>query len=220
MKTSPFFLGLALLIVITAAITAYSGFQTGRWMPLRGLEESRKLLRELPMTIGDWTAEEELELFKQDTAQLQIEDGYIYRKYQNVKTQAEVHLVIMVGKTGLVVVHTPEVCFGGRNYEKADTRSVETFPIAEYSGSGPTDDSFWKVDFINRAVEGGTISFYYGVSVDGAWLAAENPRVSLRHYRYAYRLQAQAAVDGDTDNVRDFLHDILPTLHEFIKPCR
>lgn len=219
-KPTSFFFGLFLLIVLMIGVTAYCGILTGRWAPFTGLEEAREVLRELPLTIGDWEAGEERQLSKDDVTMLQIENGYICRRYKNSVSQAEVNLVIMIGKTGLVTAHTPEFCFGGRNYEKESTRSAIAFPIVNYSGKGPTDDLLWKVNFINRAAQGGTISFYYGVGVGDSWLASENPRTELLRYRYAYKLQAEAMVDGETDNVRQFLGDTLPTVQKYLRPCQ
>lgn len=219
-KAPPIVFGIILLSVLMLAITAYCGMLTERWTPFTGLSDARAKLKELPLTIGDWEAEGEGVLAKEDVIMLQIENGYISRRYKNSKTQAVVNLVLMIGKTGLIVVHTPEVCFGGKNYEKEETRSVVSFPIVDYSGVGPTDDEFWKVNFVNRAAQGGTISFYYGVSVGDSWIAAENPRSSLQRFRYVYKIQAEAMVDGETDNVHLFLSDCLPTIHEYMLPYK
>lgn len=219
-KSTTFYFGLILLVALMLGVTAYCGLLTERWAPFTGLEEARKVLRELPMKIGDWEASEDRPLSKDEIAMLQIENGYVCRRYKNTTTQAEVNLVLMIGKTGLVTAHTPEFCFGGRNFEKEKTRSAVAFPIVHYSGKGPTDDMFWKVNFVNRAAQGGTISFYYGFGVGDTWLASENPRFELLSYRYAYKLQAEAMVDGETDNVRQFLTDCLPTIQEHLRPCR
>lgn len=220
MKSKTFVIGLILVVLAMLGTTVYCGWLTERWAPFAGLDETRDVLKSLPMTIGDWEAEEELSLAKGDITMLRIENGYISRQYRNSRNQATVNLVIMVGQTGRVVVHTPETCFGGRNYEKEDGKEVIVFPIEDYSGSGPPDDKFWKVNFVNRAAQGGTISFYYATSVGDAWVASDNPRNLFRRYRYAYRIQAESRVEGEADNVAEFLTDCLPVIHEHLRPCR
>lgn len=220
MKSKTFIIGLILVVLVMLGTTVYCGWLTERWAPFAGLEETRKALKELPLTIGDWEAAEELSLLKGDVTMLRIENGYISRRYKNSRNQATVNLVIMAGQTGRVVVHTPEVCFGGKNFEKEDTKTVVAFPIEDYSGNGPPEDEFWKVNFVNRSAQGGTISFYFATSVGDSWVASENPRNLFRRYRFAYRIQVEAMVDGETDNVAEFLTDCLPKIHEHMRPCR
>lgn len=204
------------------AVTLYCGTLTGRWSSFRGLDESKEALQTLPWTIGDWVADPEHagKLAKDDVTMLQIENAYIVRRYKHSKTLTEVNLILMVGPTGRVVVHTPEICFGGRDYEKEEAKAVVAFPAGTYSESGAADDTFWKLNFVNKSVRGGTISFYYGVSVGDVWAALENPRSDFQRYRYAYKLQAEAAVDGENDNVKQFLEDCLPTIHGCMRPCQ
>lgn len=221
-KSAPLFLGIFLIIAIMLSVTLYCGSLTGRWSTFRGLDESKEALQQLPWTIGDWEANPEKagKLSKEDVNMLQIEDAYIVRRYKNTKTMAEVNLIMMVGPTGRVVVHTPEICFGGRDYEKEDAKIVVSFPVGNYMENDATDDMFWKLNFVNKSARGGTISFYYGVSAGGPWIASENPRSDFQRYRYAYKLQAEASVDGETDNVKQFLEDCLATIHEHMRPCQ
>lgn len=219
-KTSQFAVGIIVAVVILVGVTAYSGMTSGRWGAFRGQEEAQKALKELPMEIGDWVADKEETLSRQDVLMLQIQNGYIVRRYVNAKTRATVNLMIMVGPTGRVVVHTPEVCFGGKNFEKEDSRTMVPITVPKSDGSGEWNNEFWRVNFINKSIQGGTISFYYGVSVGSEWNASDNPRLAFQYYRYAYRMQVEAFVDGETDNARVFLEECLPVIHDHLKPCR
>ncbi|GHT31303.1 hypothetical protein FACS1894214_2490 [Planctomycetales bacterium] len=218
-KLTSLVIGIVLIAGTMLTVTAVCGNLTGRWSRFKGLEESRTLLKELPSVIGDWEAdpEDDAVLSKSDIAMLEIENGYIVRKYKNSKNAATVNLMLIVGPTGKVVVHTPEICFGGRDYKKEDTRIKVEFPIADYSGSGATDDTFWKVRFTNQSISGGRIAFYYAVSSGNEWIASEDPRAALQRFRYVYKLQIQAFEDGDNDNVKAFLTDCLPVIHRHIK---
>lgn len=216
MKQSQYFVGIAVVAVIILGVSYYCGAQTGRWGAFTGITESQNLLKQLPLQIGDWTAEKDLELDKASIAELHIQNSYIHRIYKNARTQASVYLTIMVGPTGRVTVHTPEICFGGRDYTKDAERTSVVFP----STMGGADDAFWQVGFTNDAIGGAgssRISFYYAISVGKEWAAEQNPRDVFRKYRYAYKIQAQAQAGGDTDNVKEFLQDCLPTIHQHLR---
>jgi hypothetical protein len=220
-KSTQLIVGIILVIVITFGMTVYSGMQTGRWSLFKGLVEARERLKELPKEMSDWEIVGEDQPLDTETVNiLQIQDGYIARSYRNVKTQAVVHLVLMVGPTGRVVVHTPEICFGGRDYQKEENRVSVTIPVILQDNPDESEDTFWKIDFINRGLKRDKISFYYSVSLGQFWIATENPRSAFQSYRYAYKIQIQSLVNGEEDNVKTFLQDCLPTIHEFLRPCK
>ncbi|MDR3196883.1 MAG: EpsI family protein [Planctomycetaceae bacterium] len=219
-KSSQLIIGIVLIIVITFCMTIYSGVQTGRWSLFKGLAEARQLLKELPKEINDWVIVGEDQLLDLATiTELQIQDGYVARSYRHTKTQAVVHMVLMVGPTGHVVVHTPEICFGGRDYKKEENRVSVKIPVVLQDSPDESEDSFWKVDFVNRGLRRDKISFYYSVSLGQFWIATENPRSAFQFYRYVYKIQVQSLADGETDNVKNFLQDCLPAIHEFLRPC-
>lgn len=221
MKSSPLIVGIVLISSVILGVSYYCGAQTGRWGAFSGLPESQELLKKLPMQIGDWVAEKDFEMDKASVTELQIENGYINRAYKNTKTQATVYLTIIVGPTGRVTVHTPEICFGGRDYVKSNERLSVTFPaVPQENGTKMMDDAFWQVAFVNNAIgglESGKIVFYYGISIGKEWIAAKNPRYELRRFRYAYKLQAQARMDSEVDNVKEFLQDCSSVIHQYLR---
>jgi hypothetical protein len=213
--------GMVIVVAILLAITVYVGVKTARWSNFSGLDEARKKLKELPLTIGDWTAAAEEKLAEKDVNDLQIQDGYISRLYKNSKTRSEVYMTMMVGKTGIIVVHSPEICFGGRDYKKDEKGRLSIpFSILDFAGKANDENSLWKVKFINNSARGGTIAFYYGVNIGNGWVADENPRVKFSGFRYAYKIQVQAAEDGQDDTAKAFLADCLPTIREYVLPCK
>jgi len=174
------------------------------------------------MEIGDWKAADEGESDKTAVTMLRIQGSYVFRAYRNSMTQAVVYVTILVGPTGKVTVHTPEVCFGGKDYEKDAARS--SVQISVQRNEDEVVDSFWKINFTGRSLDvNNRISFYYAVSTGNAWEAVENPRSTFQAYRYVYKLQAEAfsgSGDADGDVVNNFLSDCLPTIHEHLRPCR
>lgn len=220
-KNTQFILGLVLVFVVGIAMTLYSGTMTGRWQAFSGLEDARKVLKDLPPVIGDWEMKSENEMASDEVTILQIQNGYVSRIYQHSGTKTIVHLVIMVGPTGRVVVHTPEICFGGKDYTKEDERTSVPISVSSIDGTRDLEDTFWKVDFVNRSLDlHGRISFYYAVSVGDTWIATERPRQTFQSYRYIYKLQVQAHTEAERDTVKEFLEDCLPTIHQYLRPCK
>ena len=221
--TVPLLLGTVLFAVVTVAITLYAGTLTGRWGTFRGMDEARASLKLLPMEIGKWKAEEERQIGEQAVAMLQIQDSYIFRSYKNSDTQDTIHLTLMVGPAGRITVHTPDICFGGRNYEKESQRTRVPISVQPQSGDREVKDELWRIDFVGRSLDvNNRISFYYAVSTGDAWQAVENPRWYFRTNRYVYKIQAEAysGVGDEDDTVKRFLEDCLPTIHESLRTCR
>lgn len=220
-KNGHFIVGLVVIVIIGLATTLYSGSMTGRWQSFSGLDDARKVLKEMPMKIGDWEADQENEMSADEVAILRVQNGYISRAYRNTRTRATVYLVIMIGPTGRVVVHTPEICFGGKDYAKEQERTSVPIAVSSIDGSKEMDDTFWKVDFVNRSLDlNGRISFYYAVSIGDAWVATERPRQTFQAYRYAYKIQVQSFTDAENDSVKAFLEECLPVIHQSMRPCR
>ncbi|GHT11108.1 hypothetical protein FACS1894170_04240 [Planctomycetales bacterium] len=219
MKIKSFFIGLIIFAVLTVVITVYSGSLTGRWGTPFAVNEARTVLKSLPLTIGNWEAAKEGELDKSSITMLGVQDSYITRSYKNTITQNVVHITIILGPSGRVTVHTPEICFGGKDYVKESERVSVPINIQIDNGAKIIEDSFWKVDFVGKSLDtNNRISFYYAHSDGGPWVATKNARWEFSKHRYAYKLQAQAysassSEDKSTDTVKEFLNEVLPEIH-------
>lgn len=221
-KTTPFVVGLVVIIVITITLTVVAGHLTARWWGFPGQKEASTRLLQLPAQMGNWVAGTEGTLDDESISSLRIQNSYIVRQYKHAVTQEVVHLTLMVGPSGKITAHTPEVCFGGRDFVKEATRVPVPFDVQLTSGEDVAD-VFWRVNFLGQSIldVGKRISFYYAISVGDTWQAVENPRTSFQAYRYVYKLQAQAQVGAGTgeDAVKKFLADCLPTIHEYLRQC-
>jgi len=226
-KTAPLFIGTAVIVVITLAVTAIAATFTGRFFEFRGIDEARTSMKALPMEIGRWQATNERQISDTAVKMLQIQNSYISRTYRHADTQDTVHMTLMVGPAGRITVHTPEICFGGRDYEKEMTPTRVPISVQVQSEDGETteiQDTFWRLDFVGRSMDiNNRISFYWGVSTGDAWQAVERERSrhEFRKLRFVYKLQAEAysGAGDDNDTVRRFLEDCLPTIHEHLGQC-
>ena len=217
-----FLAGIIVVFVLTIAVTLVAGWLTQRWEWFGGLSEAREALKSLPMQMGSWEADEEGTLTDESVNTLRIQNSYIYRMYKHKNTQVVVYVTLMVGPSGKITVHTPEICFGGRDYVKDSVRV--SVPITVQLSSGDDEDNtFWRVNFTGQSLDvNNRISFYYAVSTGGAWNAVEKPRTTYQKYRNVYKIQAQAyAGTGDEgDSVKQFLEDCLPFIHDHLMECK
>ncbi|MCL2709506.1 MAG: EpsI family protein [Planctomycetaceae bacterium] len=228
--TASFLLGTAVVVVLTLAFTWFAGTLTGRFGTFRGMDDARTSLKALPMEIGKWRAEEEQKMSDNAEKMLRVQDSYIIRTYKHADTQEDVHLTLMVGPSGRITVHTPEICFGGRDYEKEAARARVPISVQTQSEDGEISEiqnEFWRVDFVGRSLDfNNRISFYWAASSGDAWQASDRPRYDYRKLRYVYKLQAQAYsgagddnAGDDNDTVKRFLEECLPTIHEHLSQC-
>src|SRR5439155_7886441 len=101
-KTLPLLTGLVLLSL--AALV--HGVWTGRWETGRALEDACARVREVPLALGDWKAEElppDREAFARAGAR-----GYWMRLYRNGQSGEALTVLLMCGRAGKMSVHTPD----------------------------------------------------------------------------------------------------------------
>lgn len=218
---SNLYFGVVLILIILIAITVYSGTRTGRFFSIGGLDTASQRVRQLPMSIGNWVAQDNATLGREEVAALDIENRYVYRTYENKLTGDSVSFILMVGPTGFLVVHTPETCFGGDAYIKDEKAAAVAFPVADQPEGQANEDRFWKVVFQHRARANAAVLFYYGIKTDDGdfWRASDYPRSDFQSYPFVYKMQIQAygpanPEEGEVDAVTLFLRDALPTIRQ------
>lgn len=212
------FIGVAIIFAITLATTFYVGANWGRWNSFAGIDEAGELIRSIPLSVGDWKAEEDRTLDITSVNMLELA-SYIVRHYKNARTGESVSVILMIGPTGRLAVHTPAVCFGGRNYQ-SDGPAVRVKFTPTLADS--EENTFWRHSFTNNAYDGDCRVFYYALSTGNNWLALDNPRFELSNFRYLYKLHCEAIVPAGT-NFRDngdvisrFLKDFLPEIQPYL----
>ena len=209
-------LGLLIVCILTGGTTYVVGDNWGRWGAMSAsMAKAGNVLNELPKELPNWIADDEDQKLSQNAIEQLEVANYVVRRYTNRSTQERVSLIIMIGPTGRLVVHTPEICFGGRNYRAESSPIPATITYEDPNTHEPHKDVFRKLVFHNQAMEGGSKVFYYGVSVGGPWMEITgSSRSDLQKYRFLYKLQMEAFVPsnttGDNDVIARFLSEFLP----------
>ncbi|MGL6225749.1 MAG: exosortase-associated EpsI family protein [Thermoguttaceae bacterium] len=206
------------VLLLTAVMTYVAGANWGRWGGFsKQMENASQSLELIPKSFGDWEAGEDEQLNQTSVDMLELAD-YIVRQFVNQKTGERVSVLMMVGPTGRLVVHTPQVCFGGRNFKMMSDPIPVSFP-----GTGKEANNLSKLVFKNQSMNGGTKIFYYGVSTGGPWMPITNTsRYDLQGNRFLYKLQLEAFVKDEferDDCIKRFLNEFLPLIEGKMVSC-
>ena len=180
------------------------------------MSDAAEKLESLPRQFGDWEACGERRLDENTEKMLECA-GHISRRYVNRRTNAEISMIVLLGPSGPIAVHTPEICFSSRDYETKQAR--EAIQIDD-------QNQLWNVTFRSLKLDAESLSVYYGWSVGDKWAAADDPRYDFAGSPYLYKIQlAGTATLGNAgksnDDCRVFLSDFLPVLKKhLIEPSK
>jgi len=193
-------LACAVLIALTLLSGVLHGRMSNRWGQASRLAEAGSLLLGLPAEIGDWQQVGDSHQLSGEAAAVLECSGYVIRNYIHRDTRESVTVGLIVGPSGPMSVHTPEVCYSSRE-----------FPMI----AGPERQVLWRTTHKSVRLEGTALLVYYGWNDGTRWTAAEHPRFAYAGKPYLYKLQlavpAPLAASGDYEDAGlRFLRDFLP----------
>ena len=145
--------------------------------------------------------------------------GYVSRRYVHQKTGNAVTIAIMVGPSGPIAVHTPEVCYSSRAYGIEDPRTEVTFPPMASGGDSSQPQTLWKVTFRDNRTAIDQLRVYYAWatgkkgSTGTVWRAAARPRYEFAGEPMLYKLQIAGLLSaGSSGEAGDPCHQFLEAL--------
>jgi hypothetical protein len=210
------FLAAAALVLLTGTI---HGLWTGRWIVSYELRDSAALLRNVPMTIGDWKGENiEINPYELQMASIV---GYVKRRYTNVNDNTIVSVLIVSGRPGPISVHTPDICFEGAGYQLLRTPARLGVPY----DSGPKIADFFWGDFSKTGAAAPTnVRVFWSWYAGGVWRAPENPRLAHAMYRVIYKLYVLHETPGHPNKPAEdpslpFTRVVLPAIARALSPA-
>ncbi len=196
------------LLAIGIALIATTGYVYGRlsqrWGPTPDMTAAADHLRTMPKQFGDWHMTEEMELGT--TAEKMLEcAGHVTRRYVNRKTGARVTMFIIVGPPGPIAVHTPEICFSSRDYDKQGNKRTQV----SFASTGTEPHTLWQTTFRSKRITTDTLFVYYAWSTGDIWHASESPRYQYGGDPLLYKLQIAGLQETDgTDPCQQFLETL------------
>jgi hypothetical protein len=198
----------AIGLVVTIATGAVSGHLSQRWGPAPDLIAAGDQLKTMPEQFGNWQLVEE-DTMEESVVRMLSCSGYVNRKYVDRNSGEDVDVAIMVGPSGPISVHTPEICFSSRDYTlESDRQRVELTDADERL------HTVWSSTFRSNGALGAKLRVYYAWLPDDIWTAADSPRFTFAGRPLLFKLQAAAPImpgksNDSRDPVRRFLQDLL-----------
>ena len=192
MRTLPI-LSVALAVGLTILSGMIHGAMSGRWGSADAMASVANRFDALPDHFGPWYLTDETELDDYAEKILQCA-GYVNHRYAHRDTGQTVSVAVLLGPTGPMSVHTPEICYSSRAYERIGSRrrvSMET--------AGGIKDSFWVNDFQSTTLESYRLRVYYAWTDGERWSAANRPRFDFAGQPYLFKLQLAASLPPADD---------------------
>jgi hypothetical protein len=185
------------------------GLWTDRWQSSQALEEALERVSLVPMTVGDWRAEDldvDPEMFAAAGAQ-----KYWMRQYRQEATGEVFSVILMCGRGGKMAVHTPDVCYRGAGYEQVGSSQRLTIPLAD---SAPAE--FWTGNFMKgNSLAAGKLRLYWTWGAAGRWQAPDVPRFTFRGQPALFKLYVIHQTDAEaakSDAAVPFLQQLMPQM--------
>lgn len=214
MKNYSFIVIALILAVATVAGGAAHGRFSNRWGAQPDLIAAGKQLEEMPEQAGDWTLVPIDPLPPKTLKMLQC-TGSLHRKYENKKTGDILTIAVLLGPTGPIAVHTPEICYSARDFSILTPRQRWSPDTLSKPTADQPRDEFWDLRLQATDISGTKLRVIYGWTNGPTWQAVSQPRFTYGGSRYLYKLQLAGPVpsdDGQRDPCNDFLKHFLPEL--------
>ena len=207
-------------LVFIAILTFTIGFLISHYEAerMRNSTMFAELMEDIPEEFGNaedsgvWKRTESSELPDYAIDQLQVSDAEHW-VYVNEKTGDQVRVSFLIGPTGRLAVHTPDVCMVGGGYQIKNSAVREEFPKGDQK-SGDAD-TFWRASLVNGIAPDYQFVVYYALGTGKQWWAKENPRFELANFPFILKLQVETITTTDPERfnaAREFLKAILPEI--------
>jgi len=208
-------------LIASFVLLALSGvghrWLTGGFGTSSDLVEAAARLENVPLVLGDWEGQRK----SMDARALEIAgpENYFNGSYRNRKTGEQVSVTVLCGRRAQLVVHQPEVCYGGAGYHEAYDKERYTI---ESSGAGVVD-AFWTTPFVRSAATPDPLRIFWGWSDGGPWTAPASPRWSYLRSTYLYKLYVVRSMTKqdeplESDPAVGFLRQFVPELRRCLSP--
>jgi hypothetical protein len=201
---------------IIVMLTLFSGYVQGRlsnrWGPTADMKAAAKRFDQIPRKFGSWEMVDEVPMEDRVTEMLELpENGYLNGKFVNQSTGETIDAFIILGPPGPVSVHTPEICYSSKDYDRSDER------VAVKIGSGADAHEMWSITLRSNSVHKDRLRVYYGWGNADRWTAPYSPRFKFGGHGMLFKIQLAALLppeaSGESDDAcKRFLEEYLPII--------
>ncbi|MBM4000050.1 MAG: exosortase-associated EpsI family protein [Planctomycetes bacterium] len=210
--TKPALWVLAVGLALTAGSAAgYRSLSSNRLNP--GPSVSQSGLDAIPTVLGDWTATQSESIDERALEMLETKTHWA-RKYSSTTAGASVEVMVLVGPSGPLAAHTPEVCYGTQRYELLENEKIVSVPL-----EGGASAEFRLVQLQPRQPGVPELRVLYGWNDGTGWRSPAWARVVYANTERIMKLQMaipSTGIEGEPDV--EFLKQLLPHLNRLVAP--
>ena len=200
------------VVVVAIAITLVAGILhgnvSGRFGQSDQIIDAAEKLTKLPAQIGDWRLDADRELSQTAIDMLRCA-GYCNQTYVNQKTGEKVGVAVMLGPSGPMSVHAPEVCYA------ASFELIKTKTVVEAESDEEPKNALWDVLFESKEANRTRLNVLYGWSTGEGWIAPKQPRFKFAGTPFLYKLQISHPLppgESDSSVGLEFFQALIPHL--------
>lgn len=203
-------LAVALIAILTVPPALLQGRYVHRWQTPEAQVDAATHLEELPREFGRWRAVEDGEPLSAEVCQELGLSGNIKRTYVDVDSGTQIDLLLMVGASGKLVRHPPNICYGNRaNQQVGVMETISTTGVEPAS-------SLSLIEYRRDAEAAGTrFLVAYGFSTGEEWSSPKWPRMEFGGEPMLYKMQLLTPVAGD--NRQAALDEQVAFLNQFVQ---
>lgn len=209
MRSKTWISGLALIVLLTI----FSGYMQGTLQRRWGFSAAERMaaarMAEFPKVLGEWQTISELELSETSIKMLEP-SAYHVRVVKSPESPFPVIQILLLGPSGYIGAHTPEVCVSGSGYEQLGETERTTVP---HPDNPDLDGTFWIATFRSRGSDRHLLRTYWAWSTGGPWEAATGSRTRYGLFPYLYKIQLECRLPAGSDpDAADPVLDLLGLL--------
>jgi hypothetical protein len=213
-----YLLALALMAGITVSAALVHGNLLRRWESVEDTTAARALVEKLPREFGEWRLTEEMPLTDSAVQILQCA-GYANRLYTNQRTGDQIAVTLLLGPSGPLTVHTPEICLSSRDFESMGAADQVTIHTEESAAR------FYYAMFRSTTPTLPPIEIYYGWNNYHGWEAPDAPRFAYGGDPQLFKLQVVSQLwpnvaAGEGGLAAKFLSSLLSAMPDELKVRR
>jgi hypothetical protein len=198
------------IISLTIPAAWFHGVTLHRWDHQLQRDRFEHVLDDLPDVMGSWQmVAEGRPLSANVQRKLQLW-AYTHRIYQHQRTGQRVALLVLLGPSGPLVRHPPEICYDTRANQLLNSRpltvrlnkGVAEMRLLGFSSDSPASDDFYVA---------------YAFGSDQQWTTPSSPRIAFAGKPMLYKIQALTEMSNERSTERPagliaFLQEIVPLL--------
>lgn len=199
----------ALLIVLLTVVPALIAGQYGkRWGASDDDQAVASQLLKFPTEFGVWRMVAEGEPLSDTVKEELGVASYVSRQYENRENGATVTLLLMVGQSGPLLRHPPNICYANRaNRQVGETTTVKTT-------TAKPESEFTAIEYERPdSVTSDRFVVAYGMTTGTNWAVPKYPRIEFGAAPYLYKVQIlaplkqQQSTNSKVETLEKFAND-------------